>query len=72
LNGEVEELVVSGAEEAVSVVLDPGKAAGAATCWAKTEPHIASRTATLREKFVNRVFGLVFMVMVQSTIRLGL
>jgi hypothetical protein len=72
LNGEVEVLVESEAEELVSVVLDPGEVTGAATCWAKTVPHIASRATTLKERWANRVVGRVFIVMVQSTIRLGL
>src|SRR3984885_182290 len=62
LNGEVEVLVVSGAEEVVSVVLDPSEVTGAATCWAKTEPHIASKATTLKERWANRVVGRVFIV----------
>ena len=54
------------------MVADPGEVTGAATCWAKTEPHNASRTTTLKERWANRVVGRVFIVMVQSTIRLGL
>jgi hypothetical protein len=78
LNGEVEELfesrdeevvsvleeLVSVLEEVVSVLVDRGEVPGDATCWAKEDPHKASRTTTLREKFVDRVFGLVFMVIV--------
>jgi hypothetical protein len=62
LNGEAEELFASESEEVASVVADKGEVPGDATCWAKEDPHKASRTTTLREKCVNRVFGLVFMV----------
>jgi hypothetical protein len=72
LNWEVEELFLSESEEVVSVVADKGEVPGDVTCWANEDPHKASRTTALREKFVDRVFGLVFIVMVQSTIRLGL
>jgi hypothetical protein len=63
VNGEVEELVESVVEEVVvSVGLDPGEVTGAATCWAKTVPHIASRATTLKERWANRVVDRVFMV----------
>jgi hypothetical protein len=78
LNGEVEELfasraeeVVSVLEEVVSVLVDRGEVTGAATCWAKAEPHKASKATTLKERWVNRVVGRVFIVIVQSTINLG-
>jgi hypothetical protein len=69
---EEEELFASDAEEVESVLADEGEVAGGATCWAKEEPHKASRATTLKEKWVNRVVGRIFIVMVQSTIRLGL
>ena len=65
-------MFLSESEEVVSVVADKEEVPGDATCWAKEDPHKASRTTTLREKLVDRVFGLVFIVIFQSTIRLGL
>jgi hypothetical protein len=53
------------------VVLDPGEVTGAATCWAKTEPHIASKATTLKERWVNRVVGRVFIVMVSINNQIG-
>jgi len=53
------------------VVLDPGEVTGAATCWAKTEPHIASKATTLKERWVNRVVGRVFIVMVSINNQVG-
>ena len=67
MNGEVEELVVSGAEEVVSVV-DNGELTGAATCWASAEPHRASKATTLKERWVNRVVGRVFIVSINNQV----
>jgi hypothetical protein len=67
-----EELLTSESEGVVSVVGEYGEVLGGATCWASEEPHRASRATTLKERWVKRVAGRVFIVIVQSTIRLGL